>query len=107
MTVKMNGIFLKITFLDGKKPYACSECGKAFRVKCNLRGHIRVVHEGKKNKRTWKCSECHETFTKNRALINHMSEIHDIRYNECSICFETFESNVKLTQHLSIGKKNF
>ena len=32
---------------EGKKPFKCNECGKAFSCKGNLNGHIEKVHEEK------------------------------------------------------------
>lgn len=55
-----------------KKPYECSECGKAFAQKFELTTHQRI-HTGE---RPYECNECAKTFFKKSNLIIHQENSH-------------------------------
>uniref|UniRef100_A0A182JFW9 C2H2-type domain-containing protein n=1 Tax=Anopheles atroparvus TaxID=41427 RepID=A0A182JFW9_ANOAO len=55
-----------------EKPHVCPECGKAFKLRCNLRSHM-PQHTGERN---FKCEFCSRQFVSNSNYYSHRKRIH-------------------------------
>ena len=53
---------------EGIRDVQCSECGKFFREKHNLKDHIRKVHTKKKVLKVIPCENCDKTYSTISAL---------------------------------------
>lgn len=51
----------------GEKPYACSQCGRAFADRSNLRAHLQTHSDTRK----YQCSCCAKTFSRVSLLLRH------------------------------------
>ena len=61
------------TMHDGKKPYECHTCGKAFTQKVHLMGHVAAKH----NKVPLNCTHCPRTFKGQYTLDRHVALAHE------------------------------
>ncbi|XP_044028253.1 zinc finger protein 569-like [Siniperca chuatsi] len=83
----------------GKKPLSCSECGKRFGCKGNLKRHIRI-HTGEK---PFSCSVCFRGFAQARYLSQHMA-VHSVEKRfSCSVCDKRFTWGYQLKRHTCVG----
>lgn len=51
----------------GEKPFACTQCGRAFADRSNLRAHLQTHSDVKK----YSCQVCSKTFSRMSLLIKH------------------------------------
>ncbi|XP_077569107.1 uncharacterized protein LOC144194130 [Stigmatopora nigra] len=79
----------------GEKPFLCSHCGKRFSRKDYLVTHIRK-HTGEK---PFSCSICHSSFTFQSALFQHM-ETHFGEKPQCPQCHKSFGNKRNLIRHM-------
>ncbi|CAL4130527.1 unnamed protein product [Meganyctiphanes norvegica] len=86
---------LEISYLK-KKHYQCSECGKKFSYKCDLRVHL-MTHTGEQ---PYKCSQCDKAFSMLRNQKSHMKTHSDEKPYQCSQCEKSFSMKSKLKSHL-------
>lgn len=88
----------------GEKPYLCPHCGRAFRQRGNLQGHLRL-HTGE---RPYQCPHCTNTFPQlpelQRYLISHNGEAY-----LCPVCGKALRDPHTLRAHerLHSGERPF
>lgn len=56
-----------------KKPYACSNCGRAFARREHLMRHIETMHHGQKD---FKCQVCSRVFSRKDNMMQHVRNKH-------------------------------
>ncbi|XP_045914750.1 zinc finger protein 8-like isoform X2 [Micropterus dolomieu] len=89
----------------GEKPFGCSICGKRFRQNSNLVAHLRI-HTAEK---PFTCSVCNSSFSQQGTLGQHMRIHTGERPFSCSICGKRFTQRGSLTEHMTVhtGEKPF
>ena len=69
----------------GKKPHACTHCGKTFLAKAGLERHVAAMHS---DATPYKCDECGKEFRVKDNIKKHM-KIHQEPKHVCSVsCLE-------------------
>ena len=72
-------------------------CGKKFKIRKNMKTHVRLTHNGKR----FKCDGCDKMFFSQANLERHQDQVHG--RNEkvpCNVCNKTFKNNEYLLTHL-------
>ena len=81
----------------GIKNHPCKFCDKKFRLKHNLKGHVRTVHEGVTNN---ECDICGKEFGHLGTLKRHIKVVHEKRRNfKCDTCDKSFTLLHHLKRH--------
>ncbi|XP_034043156.1 zinc finger and SCAN domain-containing protein 2-like [Thalassophryne amazonica] len=88
-----------------KKPFTCSECGKRYGQKKNLKRHMKV-HTGEK---PFGCPICKKRFSFSQGFKNHMSIHMGEKPFSCLVCNKRFTERGNLNRHVRIhtGEKPF
>ncbi|XP_033182101.1 gastrula zinc finger protein XlCGF8.2DB-like [Anabas testudineus] len=88
-----------------KKLLSCSDCGKTFGHRTNLRRHIKC-HTGE---RPFSCSLCQKTFHRREHLVAHMRCHSGEKPFSCSVCDTRFSHGWSLDKHMRVhtGEKPF
>ena len=77
--------------------FSCDECGKWFKTRKILRGHLMTVHS---EQRRFKCDQCDFAAKSGVVLSRHKRRIHDKELKHlCSLCGMKFFSAYKLKMH--------
>ncbi|XP_068589189.1 zinc finger protein 260-like [Cebidichthys violaceus] len=89
----------------GEKPFGCSECGKRFVNKKNVKNHM-ITHTGEK---PFSCSECGKRFGARKNLKMHLRCHAGEKPFSCSVCNKSFVQRGYFKSHMRIhtGEKPF
>lgn len=84
--------------------FVCDFCGKGFRVKHDLREHLKI-HQSRESRMKFKCVFCPSEFLSKSAVKNHEHIFHSdvVEEHPCLVidCGKIFSSRMKLFQHRS------
>lgn len=88
-----------------KKPFSCSECGKRFGFKGQLKAHMRC-HTGEK---PFRCPVCWKCFSWSGCLQKHMKIHTGEKPYRCTVCGKSFieSGNLKVHMRIHTGEKPF
>ncbi|XP_052773597.1 zinc finger and BTB domain-containing protein 24-like isoform X2 [Mya arenaria] len=85
---------------DWGTDFPCPDCGKVFKVKGNLRIHLKTHLDLK----LFSCSQegCEKTYSTNEGLKRHLLTHQGIKPFQCDVCQQYFSSSVALTEHRTL-----
>ncbi|XP_069496509.1 uncharacterized protein [Ambystoma mexicanum] len=90
--------------LTREKPYACTDCGKRFKLRDSLVIHQRKVHTGE---RPYICTKCQKSFIRRYQLRAHYKMHRGERPYPCTQCWKYFRSRSQLIWHLRTHSESF
>ncbi|XP_031760224.1 gastrula zinc finger protein XlCGF26.1-like isoform X2 [Xenopus tropicalis] len=79
----------------GEKPYVCTQCGKGFSQKANLNTHS-VIHS---TERPFSCTECGKCFRLKQCLKSHEKIHTGVKDFVCTECGKSFNRKFELQKH--------
>ncbi|XP_037106229.1 zinc finger protein 454-like [Syngnathus acus] len=87
----------KVSYAKKAKKRKCSECGKTFVCKSDLKKHM-VTHTGEK---AFACSVCNKRFPFKHRMLRHMSIHTGEHAHSCSVCGKGFRDRYDMEGHMS------
>ncbi|KAL8164723.1 UNVERIFIED_CONTAM: hypothetical protein K2H54_003426 [Gekko kuhli] len=85
----------------GERPFACAHCGRRFSQKIHLGSHERV-HTGE---RPFPCDRCPKTFRKKTHLVRHQLTHTGERPHACPLCSRSFVHRRHLLRHQQLHEE--
>ncbi|XP_015268442.1 PREDICTED: zinc finger protein 467 [Gekko japonicus] len=85
----------------GERPFACTHCGRRFSQKIHLGSHERV-HTGE---RPFPCDRCPKTFRKKTHLVRHQLTHTGERPHACPLCSRSFVHRRHLLRHQQLHEE--
>mmetsp|Transcript_29068 Transcript_29068/g.113034 ORF Transcript_29068/g.113034 Transcript_29068/m.113034 type:complete len:246 (-) Transcript_29068:95-832(-) len=86
------------------RPFECPQCNKRFSIKPNLKRHILTVHE---KLRPYSCTHCGKAFGLRENYEKHVKMVHEKRKPlRCSQCSRDFTTKGSLQRHLDAYHRN-
>ena len=80
------------------RQHKCDSCGRSFTRADHLRGHIKTIHEGRKD---FKCDSCGRSFTQPNHLKTHIKTFHEGHKDfKCDSCGRLFTQPNHLKRHI-------
>ena len=88
-----------------EKPYQCTECGRKFAQKDNMKKHLQTHTKEK----PYKCIECDKRFTQKDNMKKHVLRHAGIKSNKCNFCQYSCTDRADLKKHVERvhGSKSF
>uniref|UniRef100_A0A8C9PW07 C2H2-type domain-containing protein n=1 Tax=Spermophilus dauricus TaxID=99837 RepID=A0A8C9PW07_SPEDA len=89
----------------GEKPYECADCGKAFRGRSHFFRHLRT-HTGEK---PFACGACGKAFIHSSHVVRHQRTHHGDKPYVCQECGKAFSQSFNLLRHQRVhtGEKPY
>ena len=86
------------------RPYECTQCGKNFGRKIELKKHISMVHQKLK---PYQCPLCNKSFGSKMHLQVHQNGVHEkLNPFQCQDCQGTFRKKQSLNNHMPRCRKS-
>ena len=100
-----NGLYHHLLRQHTSDPrFVCDFCGKGFRVKHDIREHLKI-HQSRESREKFRCEFCSSEFLSKSAVKNHEHIFHSdvVEEHLCLVtdCGKIFSSRMKLFQHRS------
>lgn len=81
------------------RTHACTQCTARFRMRGDLKRHVRTVHEGE---RSHVCADCGRSFGHSGHLNRHVASVHlNVRAHACAACGDRFFQASHLRSHIA------
>ena len=81
--------------VPSKEDYQCTECGKKFKGKAQVKAHMLRIHS---NARSWICEQCGKGFKTKEEVKTHM-KTHGEKTVQCDLCELKFRNKANLRKH--------
>ncbi|XP_067661692.1 zinc finger protein 234-like [Haliotis asinina] len=88
---------------EGDEPRRCEVCGQSFPTRSLLKGHVSMVHLGKKGH---PCNICGQEFFKLKHLQAHHRDHAVEKVIVCNICGESFDLRSSLRTHMRVHEND-